>query len=366
MKILIDVLGAPRKSGGMRLYAQELIPAWAEQFPDDHITVVGGDWVVAEFQRWASVDTITLPYESVVTRILGQFAFVPYVYALKRADFLLSVSPIVSPLVCRSRRMCVVHDWRHLKNRNEFGILQRSYRKLWQASVNRAGVAVAISGKTAQETRLFTSRKNIAVVENGRDHARRWPVVGRQPGQSLIVTFGYHSNKRPDLVIQAFGMLKSAVPKDTRLVVLGTRGEYAHELKQIALDEGVEHQCEFPGFLEAIQYQMMIQRSSVIVLASSDEGFGLPVAEAQYFGIPLVCTSDSGLDTIHGSGLLVADPTPASVAERIWEGFRTGLGSSNERASMNTWANVVRQIRSLGLTSVSQNFRSRAVSGEST
>ena len=347
MNLIVDTLGAPGQSGGMRLYAQELIHAWAEQFGGDRLLVVGGDWVRSEFQRWNSVETVTVPNESTAARVLGQFLLVAYLFNRSRSDFLLSTSPIVSPLVPRSRRMCVVHDWRHVKNGHEFGLPQRWYRKLWQTSVNGACVAVAISRKTAEETGRLVPSANVRVVEDGCDHSSRWPVTTRQEGQSSILTFGHHSNKRPDLVIRALALLKGTIPADTQLLVLGTRGKYERELKDIALNHGVEQQCRFPGFVEEHEYRNLIQRANVIILASSDEGFGLPVTEAQHFGIPLICTSDSGLTSIHGSDLLVADPTPESIAERILDGFQAGVSVSNRRPPKNTWAEVAREMRSI-------------------
>jgi glycosyltransferase involved in cell wall biosynthesis len=365
LKIIVDALGCPEQSGGMRLYVQELIQAWAAQYVNDQLIVVGRDWVVSEFQRWDTVKAIRVPNESIVTRVLGQFFLMPYLYHRKRPDILLSISPIVSPFVGRNRRMCVVHDWRHLKNGSEFGFLQRSYRKLWQTSVNWAGVTIAISQKTAEETCRLAPRANVRVVENGRDHASRWSAVPRPVGQPLILTFGHHSNKRPQLVIRALGILRGSIPSNTVLLVLGARGECARELKQLAQTEGVEQQCEFPGFVEELEYQRLIQRSSMIVLASSDEGFGLPVTEAQYFGIPLICTNDSGLESIHGPDLLVADPTPESIAQRILDGFRIGPGESSCRPLRNTWTDVAREIRSLALESLSRDFESRAMTRES-
>lgn len=347
MKIVVDLLGAPARSGGMRSYAQELIHAWVGEYSEDRLILVGGSWIAQEFEFYPSIKTVCVSGETTLTRVLSQFFRSPWVYFSNRADVLLSVSPVVSPLVPRSRRACVVHDWRHLKNAKEFGRIQRLYRRIWQTSVNRAGFVVAISGKTAQETLSYAPEANVCVVENGRDHSRRWQTVRRNQGHATILTFGHHSNKRPELVIAALGLLRDKVPEQTQLVVLGANAAYAEALREVARLNHVDEQCRFPGFVSDIEYQRLIQSSSVVVLASSDEGFGLPVAEAQYFGIPVVGTADSGLSIIHGLGLIVADPSAESLAGKIFEGLDLGINRSGGREPMNTWADTARGIRAL-------------------
>ncbi|WP_421732396.1 glycosyltransferase [Cellulomonas sp.] len=342
LKVVFDVMGAPQQSGGMNLYASELVRSWHALGNGDRLTVVGGSWAKDAFSDLAGVRVRTAPDANVVGRSLTQLVGTAMVYWRSGADAVVSASPIVTPLVPRSARVCVVHDWRHIKNPHEFSSAQRVYRQLWRASARWAGRVVAISSKTARETRAINPGAQPVVVENGRDHARRWIVSPLTNAVPSIVTFGHHPNKRPELVIDA--VAKSDELREARavLTILGARGEYAHALRQMAVERGIGSMVELPGFVDSDDYERIISGASVVVLASSDEGFGLPVAEAQFFGVPVVATSDSGLDELH-TGLIVAEPDgPAlSRALALAAGNRGDVRAEGSRA----WADTAAELR---------------------
>lgn len=347
MRLVVDVLGAPESSGGMRLYAQEFVKAYAREFPSDRLSVLGPKWARDEFAPLGNVDVIVRDNERFLARAYGQLVSTALVYKRSRADYLLSVSPIVSPFVPRAARACIVHDWRHLKNPAEFSLPQRLYRRLWSFSANRSGLTVAISNKTARETAAFAPRSHRVVVENGRDHlALEEKAASPATPRSDVVTFGHHNNKRPDLVIRAFAAIPAVQRRGHRLVVLGARDRYADELRLLAAESGLtDADAAFPGFVSDDEYQSIMSRAACVVLASSDEGFGLPVAEAHSLGIPAVVTSDSGLTEIFPVGPLVAEPTSESIATSISQALAM-TGNPWEGVAPATWRDTAVAVRS--------------------
>lgn len=354
MKVLIDVLGAPERSGGMRLYAEELVNAWSELEPDDEIEVVGNPWAYEAFESLSNVSISTVP-EKGPYRIAGQWFYTAWLARRLKPDVVLSVSLVVTPLVGKRPRLCVVHDWRHVWQPGEFSTAQRWYRKSWVWSTNRATKAIQISEKTSAETARIAPRASRVVIENGQDHARKWAVVDPQahpsPHRARILTFGHQSNKRPELVIGAISKLRGQISRTPELIVLGARGDYADELSAVARELHLEDQVQLPGFVSPAEYQRIVQLSDVIVLASTDEGFGLPVSEASYFGIPAVGTNDNGLDKIHSNRVSVSAPDPDSLAKVIASALdrpRTGRQSTTG----NRWSDTARDIRKIALDSI--------------
>ncbi|WP_139977487.1 glycosyltransferase family 4 protein [Nocardioides litoris] len=323
----------------MRSYVEELVVAWRQAFPDDELLLLGYDYL-RELEG-PGVEARVGP-EGAWARAWGQWVGAGRAARRWGADALVSSSSVVSPLFPRARRVAVVHDWRHRVSPGEFGRGQRLYRRTWRWSLQHAGTVVAISDKTLRETRAFAPRARAVLVRSGRDQARRWPHAerpGTADGKPVVVTFGHFPNKRPELVVDAVARLGTPV----RLVVLGARGAYADELAARARAAGLDG-VELPGFVDAATYQALVATSDVVVLASSDEGFGLPVAEAGWFGVPCVVTDDGGLPEIHGDRVLVAAPDATALAERVAEALRTGRrpGPSTE---VETWSATVQGIR---------------------
>src|SRR6478752_1805529 len=115
MRVIVDVLGAPQNSGGMQLFAKQMITSWKDRTDnDDQLVVVGGQWIVDAFAELDYVETRPIRTGSAMRRCIGQIVVVAYLFWIKRGDAVISVSPVVTPLVPRDRRSCVVHDWRHL------------------------------------------------------------------------------------------------------------------------------------------------------------------------------------------------------------------------------------------------------------
>lgn len=341
MKIVFDILGSTERSGGMRLHSTELLRSWIQEFPEDQVTLVAGSWAIEEFS--ASVHRVaSVSNEGVIGRAIGQLIRTPLVALRERPDAVISMSPIVSPFVPKRIAYCFQHDWRHKKNPREFPRLQRVYRRLWEISADHANLNICISEKAQQETLEIVPSAKTMVIENGWDHARRW---GQPPSSSTprsIVTFGHHNNKRPELLIRALPLLEEG-NREVNLTILGARGRYASDLRDLAVRLGVNHHVDLPGFVSESEYERLVMSASAIALVSSDEGFGLPIAEAAYFGIPSLITSDSGMSGIFGGVPIVADPDPESIALRLAECL--DIPRAREGRAVRSWDNVAQELR---------------------
>jgi len=346
VRVLFDVLGAPTRSGGMRLYADGVIRGWLERFPEDELVLLGEPWLEHEFGHLATVTVHRWKSASAPLRILGQWAVSAYFYRADRVDVLISLSPVVSPLVPRGRRISSVQDWRHIHHPREFSRAQLLYRRLWKRSATRANAVIAMSHKTARETAQFAPRARCILVETGRDYVSYWPEEGGADATLdalRIVTFGHHSNKRPELVIRALALMEPALRSRMHLVVLGARGAYRDGLEQLSRAESVAALCRFPGFVDEPEYRALFRSASVIVMMSSDEGFGLPVADAQYLGIPVVVSSDSGLGDLH-DGVLVSLPIPRDLASALARAVST---TAEPALDATTWQHTAEGFRAV-------------------
>ena len=174
MKLIYDVIGAPPGSGGSELAAREFLHAWAQQYPDDDLIVVGTRWESLSEEYESRIRWINWPARWFAFRIIGQLLFVPLLMQFHRTHLLLASLPVLSPFSPNRRSFVFCHDWRHLKNPDEFTILRRLYRSIWRTSVNRASLTFCGSRKALTETVNVAPNSVLVLAENGRDHALRW------------------------------------------------------------------------------------------------------------------------------------------------------------------------------------------------
>lgn len=144
-------------------------------------------------------------------------------------------------------------------------------------------------------------------------------------GRLLTYVGGFGPHKNLSRLLDAFEKLTAQPRLDDLLLVLV--GDYETdpfysgygELRKRLAGSAIEQRVIFPGFLPDEDLVQLMNCSSLIVLPSLMEGFGLPAVEAAACGIPVVATEQSPLKELLGDGVLVFDPYDAGALQRSIE-----------------------------------------------
>ena len=92
----------------------------------------------------------------------------------------------------------------------------------------------------------------------------------------------------------------------------------AGEIQTRIEEHGLSGRIQFTGYLPDDELVLLLNLSTVLVLPSMMEGFGLPAVEAAACGCPVIATNASPLPSILGRGGLYFDPTkPEELEERL-------------------------------------------------
>ena len=119
--------------------------------------------------------------------------------------------------------------------------------------------------------------------------------------------------KRYDRALEAIKLLKDD-GYDIELWILGG-GELEITLKTLAKNLGLEHMCDFKGFVRPAYSYMRI--ADIFLNTSEAEGYPLVLCEALCLGLPVVATDITGANEILDKskyGLL--------VPENVWDIYR--------------------------------------------
>lgn len=187
-------------------------------------------------------------------------------------------------------------------------------------------------------------RGRIAAIPDGVDTATFRPLgLDREPGRVLFVGNSDDRNKGARYLVEALARLHGL---DWRLVVVD-RAE-ARVVRETARLLGLEGRVVLTGRLSREALAEEYNRAAVFVSPSLYEGFGLPAAEAQACGAPVVATRAGALPevVVDGvTGLLVPPADPERLAQAIAcvlqdRGLAARLGdAAAERARRElTWA----------------------------
>lgn len=101
-----------------------------------------------------------------------------------------------------------------------------------------------------------------------------------------------------------------------RFVMAGA-GDLEPVCQALVVAHGMEALFEFPGFVDAVGVSELLARSSVFVMPSESEPFGIAALEAIHAGVPVVISENSGVTEVVDSIWKVAHDDTDAIADAI-------------------------------------------------
>lgn len=143
-----------------------------------------------------------------------------------------------------------------------------------------------------------------------------------QDGKTNLLFVGRIApNKKQEDIIQAFFYYKTYYNANSRLILAGSFRDmevYQQELQTYAKALGVCEDVVFTGHIRFEEILACYHAADIFVCMSGHEGFCVPVAEAMYFGLPVVAYQAAAVpDTLGEGGLLLTEKNPKLAAAAI-------------------------------------------------
>ena len=194
-------------------------------------------------------------------------------------------------------------------------------------TLNAADTVATVSDTSAAEfARVNLTKRPVVVVPNApqRLGALLAPGVVARPGaQNLVYMGSFMPYKNVETLIRAAAALPG------RTLHLLSRISPARRAELSALIDPAGASVVFHGGVTDAEYAALLADHAVLVSASLDEGYGLPVAEALALGVPAVVTDMPIFREVAGDGALYA---PGRDAEAFAAGIRSLDDSSVREA----------------------------------
>jgi glycosyltransferase involved in cell wall biosynthesis len=356
MLVALDAAAAANNSVGVIVAGW--LKAWNEvgDAADDEVHVVASDRFIADEGLDGLPNVVLHPFgPGIVARVKAQHVTVPQLVRQLPADVLLCavpqipVQPVAAPIVVTS------YDFRHELLPDEFSHSRRALRWLeYRRAYRRADRIATISERTRGDlARLHpTWAPKASAVLLGSDHLRQVPSRdGGVEGGGVALAYAHHTNKRPDLVIRAWAHAAAAGLALPPLTFVGAAPDLVAELRALATSLSLPPAAvTILPFVAHADYDRLLASVQVVVLASTFEGFGLPVLEGLRLRCPVVITPEPAMVEVGGPAVSVAAAqTPAALAEAVAQALAADSPATRDAgaawADRFTWAGAVAGMR---------------------
>ena len=311
----------PGETGGMEVYARELIPQLLAAAPRLRFTAfINREAAQAGGGPWGELlPAVTLPVSarSRVQWVLGEQALLPAMAARARVELMHSLAS-TAPLWGPFRRIATVHDLIYARFPDAHpGLRDRGMRLLVPAAARRSHRVIAISRSTRDDLveLLGLAPAKIDVVAQACRTTGRVPAL---PERDTRARFGLGerevvlslSAKRPHKNLARLIGALARIPGERRplLVLPGYQTWHERDLRARAAALGVDADVRLLGWVSEDELEGLWGLARAFVFPSLHEGFGLPVLEAMARGVPVACSNTSSLPEVAGDAALLFDP----------------------------------------------------------
>lgn len=130
----------------------------------------------------------------------------------------------------------------------------------------------------------------------------------RLPSSYILYVGNFKPHKNLPRLLHAYAKLPGALRRTYPLVLAGGAGGGSDTLQALASTLGIADHVRFPGRIDDDDLPGLYSRSTLLVLPSMDEGFGLPVLEAMTCGTPVVAANRGALPEVVGDAGVLVDP----------------------------------------------------------
>jgi glycosyltransferase involved in cell wall biosynthesis len=310
----------PDETGGMEIYARELLPRLGALTGLRLTAFVNRE--TAQRHDWPWQDLVPAALVPVSARnrvewVRGEQQHVPRMAAAAGCDLIHSLAS-TAPLRGRVPRVTTIHDLNYRKvPDSHFGIRGLGMRLLVPAAARRSRRIIVSAASTRDDlvADLGVTAEKVDVVPLGvtvpgppapdaAARARDRFGLGERP---VVLSV---SAKRPHKNLAQLLRALAAIPAGRRpvLVVPGYPTPHEQTLRELARELDIESSVAWPPWISDEELEGLYAAATCLVFPSLYEGFGLPVLEAMARGVPVATSARASLREVAGDATLLFDP----------------------------------------------------------
>lgn len=128
-------------------------------------------------------------------------------------------------------------------------------------------------------------------------------------GSEYFVFIGsLHPRKNLSRLLQAFDQYKTESPSDKKLIIVGEKMFHTREPAYTYQKMKYRNDVIWLGRLLPEQLHLVLGSAFALTFVPVFEGFGIPILEAMYCDVPVLCSNVTSMPEVGGDAVLYSDP----------------------------------------------------------
>lgn len=283
---------------------------------------------------------------------------------LKKADWTIYPNFYVWPSLQKTKRAVVIHDLGYLRHPEYVEDKNQKFlSRVVKDSVNKADVILSISEFTSSELQelLGVDPRKITTITIPVDSSQLNEALNKGPARlserygikkPYILSLGtLEPRKNLGLLVEAYCLLPQELRDNYSLVLAGKLGWKTESLKElIEAKQSEGFDIVTTGHIDHDDKSTFYYCSGAFAMTTHYEGFGMPLLEAMYCGVPAVAVNIPVLNEVGADACIWTEKTPESVANGLEsvltdQAKREQLSiAGKQRATQFSWKNVAEKV----------------------
>ncbi len=222
------------------------------------------------------------------------------------------------------KKVVTIHDLIFMKYPEHFSAMDRRiYTNKIKYACKQADLVIAISQATKNDliSLMKVKEQKIKVIYQSCDQvfyssqtpSQNTSVNLQLPNNYVLYVGALVPHKNAKAILKAMTLMRR---DDSHLVIVGSGKKYFQEMQTYIARHKLSQRVHFANLLGALDNQQLAalyRGASLFVFPSLLEGFGIPVIEAMFSGVPVIINRNAGLSEAAGEAAVVVDVNDSAL-----------------------------------------------------
>ena len=337
--LIVDASGWGEENTGLKVFCECVLAKFLRNPPKKYAELIVLIRAGADFQRLKKECPENVTFETVSFKPIGlekELWFLRNVRRVARCDFL-SLSSYLPIFLFSRTKACIVHDLKYVEIPSFLGskLKQGVLRIIMRWSIHHADRVFAVSEYTKSRIKKIYGRYDVVVTHEGMPSKFNAVEKNYQLPEKkyFLCVSEYRPHKNLHRTVEAF--IDANRDNSFALIIVGRDVTKLEEKFRSYVENGT---LILKVNIDDKQLGALYQKAHAFLYMSLYEGFGLPILEAQKFGVPVLTANSTSTQEVAGSSCLLADPeSTLEISRAIFELMKPGelCGDLAERGYQN-------------------------------